>query len=327
MARTSQYGMRGAKMHYGVDYFAPMAEGVHSVAPGIVTHATGNGDTPGFADMGSTVVVRHESPRAWTLYAHLSDVAVVPGQKVGAQQLIGNVGTTRGSYDRAKGRAVPAFFRSSKPHVHFEAATVPLPAYTAEGRLDPASWLAANGLARPVHVESRTGPSAAVARALQAAARQSGVPFNVLAAVAHAESRYNPTAVSPAGAQGLMQLMPATAARLGVTNPFDPMQSALGGATFLHRMFTKYGDWAQALAAYNWGPGNVDKHRAQAEWPAATRTYVANVLARSVPELVASSAPVPALPLAKASAPAVVLPIVALGGAAAAAIALALGRR
>jgi len=311
-------------MHYGVDYYAPMAEGVISVAPGIVTHATGNGDTPGFADFGRTVVIRHDSPRVWTLYAHLSDVAVVPGQKVTAQQLIGNVGTTRGYYDRAKGRAVPAFFRSSKPHLHFEAATVPLPAYSGVGRLDPAAWLASHGLPSPVQAESRTGPPAAVARALQAAARQSGVPFTVLAAVAHAESRYNPTAVSPAGAQGLMQLMPKTATHLGVTNPFDPMQSALGGATFLHRMFMKYGNWAQALAAYNWGPGNVDKHRAQTEWPAATRRYVANVLARSVPELIETAAAV----AVKAKPAAVsVLPVVAFGGAVAVALALALSRR
>jgi len=325
MARTSQYGMRGGKMHYGVDYFAPMGEGVHSVAPGTVTHATGNGDTPGFGDYGCTVVIRHESPIAWTLYAHLSDVAVVPGQKVTARQLIGNVGTTRGTYNRATGRAGPAFFRSSKPHVHFEAAAAPLPLHGGAGYLNPTTWLAAHSLAVPVRAETPVGPPAAVARALQAAARQSGVPFTVLAAVAHTESRYSPTAVSPAGALGLMQLMPATAAHLGVTNPFDPMQSALGGATFLHRMFTKYGNWAQALAAYNWGPGNVDKHRAQSEWPAATRAYVANVLARSVPEL-AASAVATATPIVKVSSSAV-LPIVALGGAAAVAIALALSRR
>ena len=100
-------------------------------------------------------------------------------------------------------------------------------------------------------------PPANVQAALSAASASSGVPFSLLQALAFQESSYNPLAVSSAGAQGLLQLMPATGASLGVTNPFDVQQNANAGAKYLAQLYAQYGDWNTALVAYNEGPGNL----------------------------------------------------------------------
>ena len=95
--------------------------------------------------------------------------------------------------------------------------------------------------------------------------------------VVTAESAYDPTAVSHAGAQGLMQLMPETAQELGVKDSFDPEQNLFGGSRYLKQLLDKYdGDLDHALAAYNWGQGNVDRHGLK-NMPEETRNYLAKV--------------------------------------------------
>lgn len=97
-----------------------------------------------------------------------------------------------------------------------------------------------------------------IKKIISEAAANNGVDTSILDAVAWAESGYSPTAKSGAGAEGLMQLMPGTARGLGVTNVYDPQQSANGGAKYLSQMYDRYGSYDLALAAYNAGPGYVD---------------------------------------------------------------------
>jgi cell wall-associated NlpC family hydrolase len=112
---------------------------------------------------------------------------------------------------------------------------------------------------------------------VQQAANQSGLDPNLIAAVIQQESRWNPTAVSPAGAQGLMQLMPATARALGVTDANDPSQNITAGARYLaQHMQTHQGNLPLALAAYNAGPGAVQEYGGVPPFP-ETQTYVRNV--------------------------------------------------
>jgi len=111
---------------------------------------------------------------------------------------------------------------------------------------------------------------------IQEAAQRYRVEPGLIRAVIQAESGGNPLAVSRAGARGLMQLMPETAAELGVTNPFDPTQNIMGGTSYLRRLLDRYrGDVKLALAAYNWGMGNLEK-RPEA-MPRETKNFIATV--------------------------------------------------
>lgn len=94
----------------------------------------------------------------------------------------------------------------------------------------------------------------------RAAARRHGIPEDLFLRLVQQESGWNPNAVSHKGARGLAQLMPATAAKLGV-NPSDPIQNLEGGARYLRMMYNTFGDWRLALAAYNAGPNAVSKYR------------------------------------------------------------------
>lgn len=104
------------------------------------------------------------------------------------------------------------------------------------------------------------------------------VPVNLLKSVAKAESGFNAKAVSWAGAQGVMQLMPGTARGLGVSDPFDPEQNIMGGAKYLRQMLDKFdGNVELSLAAYNAGPGNVIKFEGIPPFT-ETRNYVKKVM-------------------------------------------------
>ncbi|WP_328591336.1 lytic transglycosylase domain-containing protein [Brevibacillus migulae] len=120
------------------------------------------------------------------------------------------------------------------------------------------------------------------------AAQAVGIDPKFIAAMMKQESSYNVNAKSHAGASGLMQLMPATAKSLGVTDIYDPEQNIMGGAKYIKQQLDRFGSRELALAAYNAGPGRVQKAIQQAgtnDWnvvkrylPAETQNYVPKVL-------------------------------------------------
>ena len=113
-----------------------------------------------------------------------------------------------------------------------------------------------------------------------AAARRHGLDPELVMAVVSVESSFRPQAVSPKGAQGLMQLMPGTARSLGVADPLDPAQNLDGGARHLGQLLDLYGgDLVRALAAYNAGQGAVQRHGGVPPYR-ETRSYVKKVLDR-----------------------------------------------
>ena len=130
-------------------------------------------------------------------------------------------------------------------------------------------------------VEEVVGPVGTDLRSLAiAAARRHGLDPELVLAVVGVESAFRPKAVSPKGAQGLMQLMPGTARSLGVADAFDPAQNLDGGVRHLGSLLTLYGgDVSRALAAYNAGEGAVARHGGIPPFK-ETREYVKKVLQR-----------------------------------------------
>lgn len=104
------------------------------------------------------------------------------------------------------------------------------------------------------------------------------LPIHFVRAVVKTESNFNPNVVSVDGAVGLMQLMPRTAASMGVRDPYDPRQNIFGGARFLRMLANRFGgDLVLTIAAYNAGPGAVERHRGVPPY-AETQRYVRRVL-------------------------------------------------
>ncbi|MFN2448565.1 MAG: lytic transglycosylase domain-containing protein [Candidatus Baltobacteraceae bacterium] len=125
-------------------------------------------------------------------------------------------------------------------------------------------------------------PSSLDASQIQAlvtgASSRNDVAAGLVNAVVMAESAGNPAAVSSAGAQGLMQIMPETASSCGVSNAFDPAQNVDCGTRYLHSLLARYNNNVElAVAAYNAGPGAVDQYRGVPPY-AETRAYVQRVL-------------------------------------------------
>ncbi len=118
-----------------------------------------------------------------------------------------------------------------------------------------------------------------LASIFEKASKTYGVPMPLLTAMAKQESNFQADATSKSGAMGIMQLMPATAAHFGCTNPYDPEQNIMAGAKYISELLDKYdGNVSLALAAYNAGSGNVDKYGGIPPFT-ETQNYVAKITA------------------------------------------------
>ena len=118
--------------------------------------------------------------------------------------------------------------------------------------------------------------------AIRTAERANGIPHNILARLLYQESRWRPEIVSgamksSAGAIGIAQFLPATAKEYGV-NPYNAFESIAGAGRYLARLYKSFGNWTEALAAYNWGQGNV-RRKGLANAPLETRNYYGQILA------------------------------------------------
>ncbi|HNY30862.1 MAG TPA: transglycosylase SLT domain-containing protein [Fibrobacteria bacterium] len=145
---------------------------------------------------------------------------------------------------------------------------------------NPSALDPANDSAHAAKVSSAYAPSRTtnLDQAIQQASTDTGLDASLIRAVIHTESRGRTDAVSSKGAIGPMQLMPATAKELGV-DPRDPVQNILGGSRYLARMRERFGSDELALAAYNAGPGAVERHGGIPPY-AETRSYVKSVMAK-----------------------------------------------
>jgi len=153
--------------------------------------------------------------------------------------------------------------------------SAPLPAASAQEG-SPVTGASASSETSRDKTQARVGRFRSL---IEQAAQRHHLDAALLAAVVHVESGGNPQAVSPAGAQGLTQLIPATAQRFGVRDPFDPAQSLDGAAKYLRGLLGQFGgDVSKALAAYNAGEGNVKKYGGIPPF-AETQAYVPAVLA------------------------------------------------
>ncbi|MDD5369949.1 MAG: lytic transglycosylase domain-containing protein [Anaerolineaceae bacterium] len=124
---------------------------------------------------------------------------------------------------------------------------------------------------------STGGSSGKFADLVDQAARRYDLHPGLINAVIQAESSFNPNSISSAGAQGLMQLMPGTAHSLGVSNPLDPAQNIEGGARYLRQLIDQFGDVKLAVAAYNSGPGAVQRYQGIPPYR-ETQVYVNRVM-------------------------------------------------
>jgi soluble lytic murein transglycosylase-like protein len=165
--------------------------------------------------------------------------------------------------DQLEGRVAPAAARPAATTTDFGAQLATATAATAGA---------------PIASAASAGGNEPYAAEIDAAASRYGIDPNLLRGLVGAESGFNPNARSAAGAVGLTQLMPSTAAALGVTDPTDPAQSLDGGARYLRQQLDAFGgDPAKALAAYNAGPAAVRRFGGVPPY-GETQAYVARIL-------------------------------------------------
>ena len=166
-------------------------------------------------------------------------------------------------------------------YIELPPAQIVSVAHLADADSQPAPSIPQPPLGGPAPASSAPDPKltrADLSEMLANAGRRHNLDVDLLASLVNAESGGNPRAVSRAGAQGLMQLMPSTAASLGVRDSFQPQQNVSGGSAYLDALLTRYNNnLALALAAYNAGPQAVDRYRGIPPYP-ETRAYVARVI-------------------------------------------------
>lgn len=246
--KTSGYGGRnnptgsGNQHHNGIDYAAAYGTGIKAQQGGKVTYA-------GYSEsLGNYVQVEIEKG-VEVIYGHMSKILTKTGEKIAKDTVIGQVGSTGDSTGN---------------HVHY--------AVKKNGNyVNPDTYKSSSSKS------SRGGYSGKYSSEINAAAKKYGVDPNLVAAIIKNESNFNQSAVSGAGATGLMQLMPSTAAGLGV-NPNAAAGNIEGGTKYIAQMMKMFGgDPSKALAAYNAGPGNVQKYGGIPPF-SETQNYVKNVL-------------------------------------------------
>jgi hypothetical protein len=168
-----------------------------------------------------------------------------------------------------------------------------------KARRNPWEWLSRSQQAqRVIRMTLGALQNPPIAQLISQAAAAYGLDPALVMAIAQRESNLNPNAISPAGAQGIMQLEPATARAMGVTNPFDPAQNIAGGARYLAQLVSRFtGDLVKAVAAYDWGPTSVQTafNSFGPNWlasaPAETRDYVQAILGVTPDQAATSAAP------------------------------------
>jgi hypothetical protein len=263
-------GVTYAHYHNGMDMAAPLGTTVRAAGSGMVTYAGRQSD-------GAVVVkIRHEDGYV-SLYAHLDpSLDVKVGQQVTEGQALGKVGMTGnttgphlhfGLYDTS-GKAID-------PSTFLKSGSLPDPTtLLGPSASDPAVLTQVSGAATLARFDAVSSQIPYAAQIRQAAVAQ-GIDPLLLTSLVYAESNFHPNAVSRCGAQGLTQLMPKTAAGLGVSDAFDPQQNLNGGATYIARQLRNFGRVDLALAAYNAGPGAVGRLGAV---PNSTKGYVSKIL-------------------------------------------------
>ena len=185
-----------------------------------------------------------------------------------------------------KENKTPSIFNAIAPKIQDKTDiasfnyNVDLPPNVDEAKIDPIPF---GSLTKAQDVQLKNPISktkATILGYIKQASQKYGVEERLINAVVKQESGFNPNAVSSAGAQGLMQLMPSTAKSLGVKDAFNPQENIEGGVKYLKQMLDKYnGNTILALAAYNAGPGAVDKYDGVPPYK-ETQNYVRKILSQ-----------------------------------------------
>ena len=212
---------------------------------------------------------------AQTAPASAQTTSAASSPSVTSSPAAASYGSTAAGYPSTTGTAGGLYDADADPAVG-QSATIP----AAYQSLDAASSATAVDAADTTPAAPSAGANAYGSLIEQAAARN-GLDPAVLYGLIQQESGFNPSATSSAGALGLTQLMPGTAASLGVTEPLNPAQSIEGGARYLGELMRQFGgNTSDALAAYNAGPGAVQQSGGIPPYP-ETQQYVSNVLANA----------------------------------------------